>query len=498
MFKIQEGIGSLGERVPGPPWILGHRGVPRLAPENTLSSLVLAVDMGLDGFEYDLHACASGEAVLIHDETLDRTTDAEGPVSDLTLPELAGIDAGGWFSRRFRGEPLPLLAEALDLSGREPGSPPRHMIELKDPELVPAVADLIESLPRPLAVHVASFHRRVCLEARSRGLPSMLLALAASEDDRCFVRDERITAYGTAPGGWRTVPGGTDWDCERWSWAVDEPEDLLEACRRPLFGFNTNEPRRALATRALVALAPEDTGPFPLEVPVLEVAPGTAGQNGEWAGRWDTKVGVRNPFGFDVRATVAVELRGGAFEMEGLPSSLRLAPGERDELGLRLAGGSWSPREDPLVHLALEWRRGPGRPRERLLLDAPLARVRTLRLTDHAARLAMLAESPADPPASMTLWRRGSELLARVENAAGLEDLRARIRLDAEVRTGGRGVRIRLPDDFSARPGGVPFAVGFEGRERDGRQERWLRRWCGGLPYGLFAGAPGRLLPARA
>ena len=104
MFKPQDGIGERGESVPGPPWILGHRGSPLEAPENTLVSLRRAIEVGLDGVEYDLHACATGEAVLLHDETLQRTTDAHGPVRLRTLPELFGIDAGGWFHKRFVGE----------------------------------------------------------------------------------------------------------------------------------------------------------------------------------------------------------------------------------------------------------------------------------------------------------------------------------------------------------------------------------------------------------
>ena len=502
MFKVQEGIGSLGERVPGPPWILGHRGTPRSAPENTLSGLTMAVDAGLDGIEYDLHACATGEPVLIHDETLERTTDGEGLVSELTLPELAGIDAGGWFSKRFVGEPLPLLQEALNLTGREPGVLPRHMIELKDPGLVPEVAQMLQALPQPISFHIASFHRNVCLEARDRGLPSMFLGLRANEEDRRFVRDERITAYGTAPGGWASVAGAQDWDCERWSWSVDEPEDLLAACRMPLFGINTNEPRRALATRALVHLTPHDDGPYPIEVPRLEVPVAStardAERQGEWSGRWEVVIGLRNPFGFPVRATLVVEVKGGAFEVDGAPARAELAAGERVEVPLKIAGGSWSPYDDPVVHVAFDWEAGPGRKEERLVLDAPLARTRTMRLADHSTRLPMLTERPGDASASMTLRRRGRELLAWVEDAGGLSDLRAQIRLDSEVKKGGRGVRIHLPEDFDRRPEGLPFVVGFEGRDGDGRDPRRLRRWCGGLPYGLFSGATGRLLPARA
>ena len=103
----------------GLPWILGHRGAPREAPENTLASLGRALDLGLDGVEYDLQRCASAEAVLMHDETLDRTTDLHGPVEDATLPEISGADAGSWFHRDFAGEPVPLLQEALALAGPE-------------------------------------------------------------------------------------------------------------------------------------------------------------------------------------------------------------------------------------------------------------------------------------------------------------------------------------------------------------------------------------------
>ena len=76
-----------GGRLSGspPPWILGHRGVPLEAPENTLAGMRRALELGLDGFEYDLRACASGEAVLMHDETLSRTTNSHALLSKAQL-----------------------------------------------------------------------------------------------------------------------------------------------------------------------------------------------------------------------------------------------------------------------------------------------------------------------------------------------------------------------------------------------------------------------------
>lgn len=489
-----EPIGEHGEGVPGPPWILGHRGAPREAPENTLSSLRAALELGLDGVEYDVHACASGEPVLLHDETLDRTTDRSGPVAGLTLPELVRADAGSWFHPRFAGEPLPLLEEALELDGN--GQAVHHMIELKDPSLVREVARALARLSHPLPVHLASFHRSVCLEARGEGLPTMLLAHEANEQDLRFARDERVSAYATGPGGWRTSAGRAEWPCERWSWSVDDPRDLLEACRTPLAGFNTNDPRRALATRALVRLAPEDEGPYPLQVPGLEVEPLGEGlldgeaPHGEWSGRWRVSLRLRNPFPFPVQAALALAIRGGAFQVQGLPTSFSLDARAEREVPLELSGGSWSPIEDPAVRVRLLWRERPGRPAASLVLDAPLERVRTLELGEGSTRVRLLVESPGDRPATMTLRRRGRELVAWVEDPGGLGEVRSLVRVGSRVRTGRRGVRIELPEELD--PQGIPFCVGFEGCS-DRTKPAQLRRWAGGLPYGLGSGAPGRL-----
>jgi len=411
----------------------------------------------------------------------------------LTLPELAGIDAGGWFHKRFAGEPLPLLEEALELDGNSTGSFPQHWIEVRDPALVGEVARQVRQLSLPLSVRLASFDREVCLEARDQGLVALLLAYEADPGDLSFVRDERLQAYATAPGA--LAPGG-EWDCERWAWGVDEPAHLFAACRLPLNGFTTHEPLRALATRALVQLTPDDEGPYPLEVPALEVASAReeGAAHGEWAGRWEVGLGVRNPFPFPVVAALALAVRGGAFEVAGLPASLKLAPGAQRSLDLSLLGGSWSPGEDPTVVARFTWRRGPGRPEESLVLDAPLARTRTFALTTDARRLVMLREHPGEPPASMTVRRRGNEILAWVENAGGLEDVRALIRLGSRVRRGGKGVRVPLPRGFDDLGTGLPFSVGFEGRQGAAHHDQRLRRWAGGLPANLGAGAPGRLL----
>lgn len=94
--------------------IIAHRGFSAEAPENTVAALVAGVDAGADAVEFDLHTAGDGTPVLLHDETLRRTTDGRGRVTDFSARELAALDAGSWFGEEFAGEPLPTLATALD------------------------------------------------------------------------------------------------------------------------------------------------------------------------------------------------------------------------------------------------------------------------------------------------------------------------------------------------------------------------------------------------
>lgn len=103
------------------PLVIAHRGYSGAAPENTLPSFAAATLAGADMVELDYHHTADGALIVLHDATLDRTTDArarwggaELRVADRTVAELQTLDAGRWFDARFAGTRVPLLAEALD------------------------------------------------------------------------------------------------------------------------------------------------------------------------------------------------------------------------------------------------------------------------------------------------------------------------------------------------------------------------------------------------
>lgn len=91
---------------PYPPWI-AHRGAGQLAPENTLAAFRCGASFGLRAFECDVKLSADGEPFLLHDSTLERTTTGQGIASEKTWAELSQLDAGGWHSPAFAGEPLP-------------------------------------------------------------------------------------------------------------------------------------------------------------------------------------------------------------------------------------------------------------------------------------------------------------------------------------------------------------------------------------------------------
>ena len=94
--------------------IYGHRGASGYAPENTLEAFRLALEMGADGFELDVHLTKDGHLVVIHDETVDRTTDGTGEVRNMTLAELKALDACKGMEA-YRGAKIPTLREVYEL-----------------------------------------------------------------------------------------------------------------------------------------------------------------------------------------------------------------------------------------------------------------------------------------------------------------------------------------------------------------------------------------------
>lgn len=100
------------------PVIFGHRGASAHAPENTIAAFELALVQQADAIELDVKLSADGHVVVIHDSTVDRTTNGTGRVKDLSLSDLMALDAGSFFSEKFRGEKIPTLNEVFETVGK--------------------------------------------------------------------------------------------------------------------------------------------------------------------------------------------------------------------------------------------------------------------------------------------------------------------------------------------------------------------------------------------
>ena len=96
------------------PLVYAHRGANTCAPENTLAAFCKARQQGADGIEMDVKLTADGEVVIMHDQTVNRTTNGHGLLRSYSLVDLRRLDAGSWFDNAFRGERVPTLGEIFE------------------------------------------------------------------------------------------------------------------------------------------------------------------------------------------------------------------------------------------------------------------------------------------------------------------------------------------------------------------------------------------------
>jgi glycerophosphoryl diester phosphodiesterase len=138
--------------------VCGHRGYSLRYPENTIPAFQAAKDWGATTVEIDVMLSRDGVPVILHDHTVDRTTDGHGFAADLTLDHIRSLDAGARFDSRFAGTKVPTLEEALDWAKREDMGVVLEIKEYERPDLaVERVADLLGSPGTAERVIVISF-----------------------------------------------------------------------------------------------------------------------------------------------------------------------------------------------------------------------------------------------------------------------------------------------------------------------------------------------------
>ena len=155
------------------PVIFAHRGASAYAPENTLAAFELAARQGAPAIEFDVKLTSDHKVIIIHDQTLDRTTNGSGSVVKQTLPALRELDAGSWKSPEYRAEKIPLLEEVFEAVGRKV----LMNVELTNyatpfDALVPEVAELVRKHNLQERIIFSSFYFSNLLTAR-RLLPDV-------------------------------------------------------------------------------------------------------------------------------------------------------------------------------------------------------------------------------------------------------------------------------------------------------------------------------------
>jgi glycerophosphoryl diester phosphodiesterase len=229
--------------------VTGHRGAMGSEPENTLRSFRRAVREGCDEIELDLRVTSDGRLVVLHDATVDRTTDGSGAVAEMTFDELRALDAG-------LGEQVPTWAEAAGAVDV------RLQAEVKAEEAVPLLAESLRADPdlagRTL---VTSFHAEILLAVR-RELPGVATGLIFGRPPAVadIVASTAAASAGTALCGVMglTVDGVVELHergLDVTAWPVPDEQVLATAVELAVDGFTTDHPDRVRPLVRRVAVA---------------------------------------------------------------------------------------------------------------------------------------------------------------------------------------------------------------------------------------------------
>ena len=232
----------------GRPLVWAHRGASAEAPENTVAAFSLALAQGADGIELDAQRCASGEVIVLHDESLLRTTGFGALVTDASYSVVRTLDAGSWKSERFRGERIPLLAEALE------AFPRLVNVELKcdrrdDGGLTAEVVHVVRAARAEERVLLSSFNPMCLWRARFLA-PEIVRALLFESEQRWAFRSAVVAPLLAASAMHPEHVLATPERVRRWRrrgysvacWTVDDPEIAARLHDSGVGAIFTNRP----------------------------------------------------------------------------------------------------------------------------------------------------------------------------------------------------------------------------------------------------------------
>jgi glycerophosphoryl diester phosphodiesterase len=215
--------------------IMGHRGAAALEPENTLRSIAMALAVGVEAVEIDVQLTRDGELAVIHDSTVDRTTNGKGAVRDFTLADLQRLDAG-------KGEAIPSLAEvAAAVAGKA-----HLVVELKDPGTAAILLKFIQERQLYQETHVISFwHPAVkAMKEKEPRLQTGVLLVGAPADPaglaKSALADALVLHYAYVTP--ELVATAHAAGLQVYVWNIDDVETVKPYLAMNLDGIGSNRP----------------------------------------------------------------------------------------------------------------------------------------------------------------------------------------------------------------------------------------------------------------
>ncbi len=240
------------------PTIFAHRGASAQAPENTLAAFELAVEVGADAIELDAKLSADDQVVVIHDDTVDRTTEGSGRVKALPLSTLASLDAGSKFSTKFKSQKIPTLDEVFDAVG----SKIFVNVELTNyaspyDDLPDRVVALVKKHHLEKSVLLSSFNIISLIRARNL-LPEIPLGILAQRGDAYPILHTRLVRFGPRvalhPNGYDIseplLRAAHQARARVHTYTIDQPEAMQQLYTMGIDGIFTNDPALALKVLA--------------------------------------------------------------------------------------------------------------------------------------------------------------------------------------------------------------------------------------------------------
>ncbi|HEY3298025.1 MAG TPA: glycerophosphodiester phosphodiesterase family protein [Armatimonadota bacterium] len=229
--------------------VIAHRGFSTEAPENTLAAFRRALELKIDMIECDVRLSKDGRLMVIHDETVDRTTNGTGAVSQMTFDQLRGLDAGSWFGPEFACEKIPTLDEALDAVKNEAAL----MVEIKEAGQEDHAVTIIRGRGMSAETVITSFHDSVGFRLPELDETITFSLLYAS--DTKLGENESVHLAGDAAAvnatilavNYRAITAATvkaahAGNMQILAWTVDDPEEMGRMAEMGVDIITSNKP----------------------------------------------------------------------------------------------------------------------------------------------------------------------------------------------------------------------------------------------------------------